>query len=110
MKYYFTYGSLNDTVSNLEYVPLNTLQYVIRRMFNEDFSSDWYIGEKYQQHGKTITNCKFVIIIIRIIEWRRMRWAEHVPRKGNNINSNTKICLENQKKGEHSEDWGLDRM
>jgi hypothetical protein len=58
---------------------------VLRRIFGP--KRDRVTGGWRKLHNEELHNLCSSLSIIRIIEWRRMRWAGHVARMGEKINA-----------------------
>jgi predicted transglutaminase-like protease len=77
---------------------------VLRRIFGP--KRDEVTGEWRKLHNEEIHNLYSSPDIIRQIKSRRMRWAGHVARMGEE-RIVYKVWWENQKERDHSEDGGI---
>jgi len=78
---------------------------VLRRIFGP--RRDEVTGEWRRLHNKELNDLYSSPNIVRVIKSRRMRWAGHVARKGEERGC-IESCWGNQREGDHWRDLGID--
>ena len=64
-------------------------------------------GERRKLHGEELNDLYCSLNIVRVIKWRRMRWAGHVAYVGGEM-WHTEFWWENLREKDHLQDPGLD--
>jgi len=81
------------------------LNMVLRRIFGPRRVE--VTGEWRRLYNEELNDLYSSPIIVRVINWRRMRWAEHVARMGEE-----RVCIGcwwgNRREGDHWGDLGVD--